>query len=123
MTKADSSPFPQPYVRGKGDLTDIVQQEGISPDKLEFRFMCQWCGLRCCMASGIDTVSFLPYSMAYILHTIPQEVIHYSFETQMLKWEYPSISLPYVKINFFVCPFLTFHFDKQMKDHYLFLRT
>jgi len=39
MTKANSSPSPQPYVRGEGDLTDIVQQEGISPDKLEFRFM------------------------------------------------------------------------------------
>ena len=38
MTKANSSPSPQPYVRGEGDLTDIVQQEGISPDKLEFRF-------------------------------------------------------------------------------------
>lgn len=121
MTKVNDSPVPQPYEQRDGDLTNTVQTQGVSPDKLLFRFMCQWCGLRCCMASGVETVTFLPYSMAYILQTIPHEVIQYNFGTQMLKWECPSTSLPFIRIDFFVCPFLLFHFDNQMKDHYLYL--
>jgi len=33
MTKANSSPSPQSYEQKKGDLTETVRQNGVSPDK------------------------------------------------------------------------------------------
>ena len=113
MTKTNNSSSPM--------IEDIFQQlnrHGVSPDDLSFRFSCQQCGLRCCWGSSLETVAFLPYSYAYIIKTIPKRVLQYFFDSGLLKWEYHARFIPMIRINFVVCPFLTFHFDQKTKHRY-----
>ncbi len=112
MTHSDSSSSPK-----YEDALQQVHQQGVNPNDLSFRFSCLQCGLRCCWNTGLETVRFLPYSFTYITQNLPNNVVNYYFDTGMLKWECSTHSLPYIKIDFF-CPFLTFHFDRRIKDQF-----
>ena len=95
-----------------------LTEEGLPPDELLFRFQCQQCGLRCCMASHVETVVFNPYSYAYIRHHVRKEALDELFQLKVLEWVAQAGHAPVLKVGGIVCPFLTLHWDVSAKATY-----
>ena len=95
-----------------------LTEEGLPPDDLVFRFSCQQCGLRCCMASHVETVVFSPYSYAYIRHHVREEILDELFQLKVLEWVAQAGYAPVLKVGGIVCPFLSLHWDASAKATY-----
>jgi Fe-S-cluster containining protein len=106
----DSSPIDN-RVSYISDTHQYLQETGISPDELIFRFKCQKCGFRCCFNTFENTIVFSPYTFSYIRKTIPESLLKYFFDSQLLKWVIYSQSGPSLQLGGTMCPFLIFHWD------------